>query len=82
MAGLSRLSRQYAARLTTATPRLDVQRPEGTTCLVLEVSLFHRRSLHHAKEPDIVRQCTSEQMCDTRTLTLDLSTGDGKIKAN
>jgi hypothetical protein len=27
--------------------------------------------LHHAKEPDIVRQCTTEQMCETRTLTTD-----------
>src|SRR5712692_1113822 len=35
----------------TSTPCLDVDRPKGTTCLVLEVSLSHRRSSIMRRNP-------------------------------
>jgi hypothetical protein len=56
---------------TASTPRLQVSRPPCPSCFVFEVSCPHPEILPCAKEPDIVRQCTTEQMCETRTLTTD-----------
>src|SRR5262249_29478537 len=56
---------------TASTPRLQVSRPPCPSCFVFEVSCPHPEILPCAKDPDIVRQCTTEQMCETRTLTTD-----------
>src|SRR5262245_15503811 len=61
----------FGASHTASTPRLQVSRPPCPSCFVFEVSCPHPEILPCAKEPDIVRQCTTEQMCETRTLTTD-----------
>jgi hypothetical protein len=56
------------ARQTTLLPGLDASRPKGTNVPCSPSVSVPTELLHHAKEPDIVRQRITEQMCETRTL--------------
>src|SRR5262249_13776984 len=60
----------FGASDTASTPRLQVSRHHARRALCSKYFVLIGDPPMR-EEPDIVRQCSSEQMCETRTLTPD-----------